>query len=105
MTINVSEAVVWRYSLESMFLEISQNSQENTCARASYLIKLKPATLLRKRLWHRCFPVNFAKFLRILFLTQHLWWLLVGGITSGTKNGSNLHIAYLIKNIIETISK
>ena len=27
---------------------------------------LKPATLLNKRLWHRCFPVNFAKFLRTL---------------------------------------
>ena len=25
---------------------------------------LRPATLLNKRLWHRCFPVNFAKFLR-----------------------------------------
>ena len=23
-----------------------------------------PATLLKRRLWHRCFPVNFAKFLR-----------------------------------------
>ena len=27
-----------------------------------------PATLLKKRLQHRCFPVNFAKFLRHLFL-------------------------------------
>ena len=26
------------------------------------------ATLLRKRLWQRCFPVNFAKFLRTSFL-------------------------------------
>ena len=25
---------------------------------------LRPATLLKLRLWHRCFPVNFAKFLR-----------------------------------------
>ena len=25
---------------------------------------LRPATLLKKRLWHRCFPVHFAKFLR-----------------------------------------
>ena len=25
---------------------------------------LRPATLLKKRLWHRHFPVNFAKFLR-----------------------------------------
>ena len=29
---------------------------------------LSPATLLKKRLWHRCFPINFAKFLRTLFL-------------------------------------
>ena len=25
---------------------------------------LRSATLLRKRFWHKCFPVNFAKFLR-----------------------------------------
>ena len=29
---------------------------------------LRPATLLKKRLWHRCFPVNFVKFLRTSFL-------------------------------------
>ena len=28
----------------------------------------RPATLLKKRLWHRCFPMNFAKFLRTPFL-------------------------------------
>ena len=28
---------------------------------------LRPATLLKKRLWHRCFPVNFVKFLRTFF--------------------------------------
>ena len=27
-----------------------------------------PATLLKKRLWHRCIPVNFAEFLRTPFL-------------------------------------
>ena len=43
-----------------MFLTISQISQENTCVRVSFLIKL-----LKKRLWHRCFPVNFTEFLRI----------------------------------------
>ena len=36
---------------------------------------LSPAALLKKSLWHRCFPVNLAKFLRTLFLTEHLWWL------------------------------
>ena len=44
-------------------LEISQNSQEKTCTRV---------TLLKKRLWHKCFPVNFAKFLRTLFY-RTLW--------------------------------
>ena len=34
---------------------------------------LRSATLLKKRLWHRCFPVNFVKFLRTPFLTEHLW--------------------------------
>ena len=29
---------------------------------------LRPASLLKKRLWHRCFPVNFVKFLRTPFL-------------------------------------
>ena len=35
------------------------------------------ATLSKKRLWHRCFPVNFAKFLKTPFLTDHLRWLLL----------------------------
>ena len=42
---------------------------ENTCARVSFLIKLqaRPATFLKNRLWRRCFPVNFGKFLRTRF--------------------------------------
>ena len=35
-----SEAVVRRCSVEKVFLKISQNSQENTSARVSFLIKL-----------------------------------------------------------------
>ena len=29
---------------------------------------LRPAFLLKKSLWHRCFPANFAKFLKAPFL-------------------------------------
>ena len=59
-----------------MFLEISQNSQENTCATVSFLIKLqaKVCNFIEKRLWHRCFPVTFTKFLRTPFLTEHLFY-------------------------------
>ena len=34
---------------------------------------LRPANSLKKRLWHRRFPVNFAKLLRKPFLPEHLW--------------------------------
>ena len=37
----------------------------------------RPVTLLKKRLWHRCFPVYFARFLRTLFIIEHPWWLLL----------------------------
>ena len=64
-----------------VFIEISQNSQENTCARVSFFNKVaRPATLLKNRLWHRCFPVNFAKFLWTPFLRntsgrlKHISW-------------------------------
>ena len=32
--------------------------------------KVRPATLLKKRLWHRCFPLNFLKFVRTPFLQK-----------------------------------
>ena len=37
---------------------------------------LRPATLFKKRLWHRCLSMNFEIFLRPLFFTEHFWWLL-----------------------------
>ena len=48
------EAVVQKCSLKKVFLKISQNSQENTSARVSFLIKLQ------------------AKFLRASFFIEHL---------------------------------
>ena len=48
-----TEAVAWRCSVKKVFFEISQNSQENVCARASFLIKLHASDLqilVKKRL-------------------------------------------------------
>ena len=39
--------------------------------KVSFLIR--PATSLKKGYWHRCFPVNFAKFLRTPLFTERLW--------------------------------
>ena len=57
----------------------SSNSSKVSISRSS---RLRPATLLKKRLCHRCFPVNFVKFLRTPFFTEHLWWLLLHWINS-----------------------
>ena len=42
-----------------------------------FFTDLRPATLLKKKPWHRCFFVNFVKFLRTPFLKEHLWWLIL----------------------------
>ena len=49
----VTEAAIQRCSVKKVFLKISQNSQENTCARVSF------------------------KFLRTPFFIEHLRWLLL----------------------------
>ena len=43
-----AEAVVQRYSVKKMFSEFSQNSQENTCAKVSFLIKLQASLFFNK---------------------------------------------------------
>ena len=52
-----AEAVAQMCSVKKVFLEISQNSQENTCVRVSILIKLQALGL---QLYHKNFtPNNF----------------------------------------------
>ena len=41
---------------------------------------LRPATLSKKRLWYRCFPMNFENFLRTPFIIEKLRWLLLSYI-------------------------
>ena len=53
------EADAQRCSVKKVLLKILQKSQENTCAIVS---------ILTKKLWHRCFSVNFEKLLTTPFL-------------------------------------
>ena len=61
-----AEAVVWKCfaagSVEKMFLEISQNSQEKTCARVSFLRTAFLKNFSRQIFWATYFPLNFANF-------------------------------------------
>ena len=50
--LQATEAATGGLLQENLFLDILQNSQENTYARVSFLIKLqaRPATLFKRRL-------------------------------------------------------
>ena len=65
-----SEAVVQRCSVrKDVFRNFSKFQGKHLC-QSLFFNSYRP--LLKKRFWHRCFPVNFAKFLRALFFIEHL---------------------------------
>ena len=75
-----SEAVTQRCFVNKVVLRnLAKFTGKHMCQGLFFgkVTGLWPATLLKKRLWHRCFPVNFVKFLQTPFLTEHLWWLLL----------------------------
>ena len=85
-----TEAVTRRCFIKKLFLEISQNSQEKTCTRLFFFNKiagLRPLTLLKKRLWQRSFPVNFAKFLRTPFWQNTSGRMFLSEMVAGTVKG------------------
>ena len=78
---NCSYQFVFRSSLLELFrkkgfLENSSKLTGKHLYRSLFLIKLQ-AYFIEKRLRHRSFSVNFAKFLRPPISTKNLWWLLL----------------------------
>ena len=71
--VEITEAVVQRCSIKKVFLGISQNSQENTCARDSFLIK--QACNLESLA--QVFSCEFCEISKNIFFTKHLRWLLL----------------------------
>ena len=64
------EAVAQSCSVNKLFLNISQNSQENTS-----ICRARLATLFKKNIWHRCFLANFAKISITPVIIEHFRWL------------------------------
>ena len=69
-----------------VFLQIWQNHRKTSVPASLFnkIAGLRPAALLKKIIWHRCFAVNFIKFLRTPFIwkffeisktfyTEYLW--------------------------------
>ena len=59
---------------------------------------LKPATFLKKRLWHGSFPVNFEKFLRAPFLQNTF-----GRLNSESPNFLTIFTKYLLSSFTISI--
>ena len=58
-----------------LFLKISQNSQENTCARVSFLAKLQllGLQLIKKETLAQVFSSEFWEISKNTFFKEHLW--------------------------------
>ena len=81
----IIEAVVQRSSVEKMFLKISQNSEESTCARA-FFDKVKglrqspffnKEIIFKKTTLVQVFSCEFYEISKTPFFIEHLWWLLL----------------------------
>ena len=59
---------------------------------------LRPATLLKRRLWHRSFPVNFVKYLRKPFQQNSSERLLVNLETAKASQQSDTPTKILRRN-------
>ena len=72
-----------RWSIKKGVLKNSQKFTGKHLCQSLFFNKAaghRLATLLKTKLWHRCFPVNFAKFLRTAFYRTPLrdsFWIIL----------------------------
>ena len=52
------------------------NFHRETPVLESLFNKVADLNFIKKSLQHNCFPIKFAKFVRTIFFTEHLQWLL-----------------------------
>ena len=82
MNILWSEAVIQRCFVKNVFLEISPNSQENTCVTVSFLVKLqaKACNFIKKEALAQVISCEFYEISKNTFFTECIWWLLLPSV-------------------------
>ena len=73
--ISLTEAVTGNVLLERVSLELAQNSQENTCVRVFFLIKLQASVcnFIKKETLAQLFSCEFFEICNKTVFTEHLW--------------------------------
>ena len=85
----------WRcFVKKGALINFVKSAKKHLCLRLFFneVTNLRSATLLKKRFWHRCFPANFAKFLRIPFVQNTSERLLIWTTASETSNTKYLEL-------------
>ena len=73
----MTEAVTPKCSVKKEFLEISQNTQESTCARVSFLINfILISNFIKKETLAQVFSCEFYEIFKNTFFIEQLRWLL-----------------------------
>ena len=99
--LSISSDIVWcsvnknnpKYAeaaTRGVFRNFAKFTGKHLCQSLFYnkVAGLRTTTLLQKRPWHKCFPINFAKFLRTAFLQNISGQLLLSmGSINMEKNG------------------
>ena len=72
----ITEAVTRKCSVKKVFLKISQNLQENICARVSFLIKLQASAcnFIKKETLTQMFSCEFCKIFKSTIFYRTLRW-------------------------------
>ena len=61
-------AAIRRCSSKQLLLNLAKLTEKYLCIAQIFC---RPATSLKKRIQHKCFPASFAKFSRTAFLIEH----------------------------------
>ena len=87
------EAAIRMCSVKKVFLEISQNSQENTCTRACFLIKFQAwaSNFTKKETLIQVFSCEFCGISKNTYFTERLWRLLLQIFLKVLTSAQNLH--------------
>ena len=100
ITRNTPEAVVQRCSVKKVFWQISQNSQENTYGRISFLIKLQASSKFQANFIKKPSSTEFIEHLWLLFLTLIICSVKVLCIWDENTFIKNFHTNYSFFNCI-----
>ena len=75
---NRNKDFLFTWVINVLAIKVFMYIQKEHLCQSRFIKKIAGLSLqlyFKKRLWHMCFLMNFAKFIRTPFLPEHLRWL------------------------------